>query len=142
MNYWKYGDYLGIGPGAHTKLSIWRKSFLFDKYLETLRFEKIKSPKNYLNYTIDKLIFNLQYISITDMVFEYMLNNLRLKQGFCEEDLYNKTQCTFKNLQKKINFAIGRNLLRLDNKFFKPTALGWRFLNDLQGLFLPDYNKA
>jgi oxygen-independent coproporphyrinogen-3 oxidase len=67
-----------------------------------------------------------------------MLNNLRLKQGFCEKDFFNKTQCIFNDIKQPLNKAIDLGLLQIDKDFIRPTELGRRFLNNLQELFLPN----
>lgn len=144
MNYWQYGDFLGIGAGAHSKLSMLENSsnfnsnYNFIKKLKVLRLSKVKNPKSYLNCEVEKLIDNQQILSKPEIIFEFMLNNLRLKQGFCEEDFFNKTQCRFDDIKQSLNKAIDLGLLQIDENLVLPTDLGRRFLNNLQELFLPN----
>lgn len=142
MNYWQYGDFLGIGAGAHAKLSILENSssssFNSTQKLKVLRLSKVKNPKSYLNCEVEKIIDNQQFLSKPEIIFEFMLNNLRLKQGFCEKDFFNKTQCTFNDIKQPLNNAIDLGLLLIDKDFVRPTELGRRFLNNLQELFLPN----
>ena len=144
MNYWQYGDFLGIGAGAHSKLSMlenvskFNSNSKFTKKLKVLRLSKVKNPKNYLNCEVEKLIDNQQCLSKPEIIFEFMLNNLRLKQGFCEEDFFNKTQCGFDDIKQPLNKSIDLGLLQIDKNFVRPTELGRKFLNNLQELFLPN----
>ncbi len=128
LNYWEFGDYLGIGAGAHSKITQ-RDSG------EIIRFQQVKHPKDYLTRE-QRLQFKPQMIDEAAKAFEFMLNVLRLKQGIRPTLLTERTQLTWSYLEKPLHEAKKRGLIISDETVFKPTELGYRFLNDLVSLFL------
>lgn len=130
LNYWNFGDYLGIGAGAHSKLSFHDK---------IIRQSRHKHPKRYIeNSFIQKSVDNEWIIYKKDLTFEFMMNALRLTKGF-ESSLYSeRTGLMFESLENLTNVASSRGLLEIDNKTIKPSQLGQRYLNDLLQLFLDD----
>lgn len=130
INYWTFGDYLGIGAGAHSKLSF------HDKIIRQARH---KHPKRYLEGApIGQAIDQEWQIERDDLGFEFMMNALRLTGGF-EESLFEaRTGLPLISIQKTLNQAQEKGLLRIDDNIIAPTQLGKRFLNSLLTLFLPD----
>ena len=123
LNYWLFGDYIGIGAGAHGKIT----SSLENKVFRTF---KNKSPKDYYKDQSSKLT------NIENLTFDFMLNALRLKDGF-EIDLFEKrTGIEFNSIEKNIQVAIDKGLLKINNTRVSPTPQGYDFLNDLQEIFL------
>lgn len=133
MNYWLFGDYLGIGAGAHSKISF------FDKIVRQMRF---KQPREYLAKAkaSESLIQTQHELTRADRGFEFMMNALRLTGGFETAVLQERTGLPIIAIQKSLDEAEQRGLLVRDHHRIKPTVLGRRFLNDLLQLFLPETN--
>ena len=131
MNYWLFGDYLGIGAGAHSKISF------ADKIVRQMRY---KQPKEYLAkaQAAEPLIQTQQILTPADRGFEFMMNALRLTGGFETALFQERTGLPITAVQKQLDEAEQRGLLVHDNHRIKPTVLGRRFLNDLLQLFLPE----
>jgi putative oxygen-independent coproporphyrinogen III oxidase len=131
LNYWLFGDYVGIGAGAHGKVTL----ELPQKILRTV---KPKQPRDYQ----DRLqgaapsVGDSNYVSREDLPFEFMLNALRLNDGFQRSDYEARTGLALKFLEEKLAGAQGRGLLEPKADGWRPTELGRRFLNDLQAGFL------
>ncbi|MEQ1815452.1 MAG: radical SAM family heme chaperone HemW [Nitrosomonas sp.] len=131
MNYWLFGDYLGIGAGAHSKISF------ADKIVRQMR---TKQPKEYLAKAnaVESLIQTQQILTPADRGFEFMMNALRLTGGFETAVFQERTGLPITAVQKQLDEAEQRGLLVHDHHRIKPTVLGRRFLNDLLQLFLPE----
>ncbi len=131
MNYWLFGDYLGIGAGAHSKISF------ADKIVRQMRY---KQPKEYLAKAnaAESLIQTQQILTPADRGFEFMMNALRLSGGFETAVFQERTGLPIAVVQKQLDEAEQRGLLVHDHHRIKPTILGRRFLNDLLQLFLPE----
>ncbi|HEY8024768.1 MAG TPA: radical SAM family heme chaperone HemW [Burkholderiaceae bacterium] len=130
LNYWQFGDYLGIGAGAHTKLSFPHR---------VIRQARYKQPKAYLeNMQAGSAIQEEAEISRSELGFEFMLNALRLQDGFAPNLFADRTGLTLNAIEKQLNAAEAKGLLTRDHQLIKPTQLGQRFLNDLQQIFLAD----
>ena len=131
MNYWLFGDYLGIGAGAHSKISF------ADKIVRQMR---TKQPKEYLvkAQAAESLIQTQQILTPPDRGFEFMMNALRLSGGFETAVFQERTGLSITAVQKQLDEAEQRGLLIHDHHRIKPTILGRRFLNDLLQLFLPE----
>jgi len=128
LNYWEFGDYLGIGAGAHSKLSFPHR---------ILRQARYKQPKTYMEQVKLGAPMQEEYeIQREDMGFEFMLNTLRLHGGFDPNLFSERTGLSINAIEKQLNAAEAKGLLYRDYKIIKPTELGQRFLNDLQELFL------
>ena len=128
MNYWEFGDYIGIGAGAHGKITNMAAN-------EIVRTLKMKSPRDYLLSVKN----NNQTSSVTlieNLSFEFMLNSLRLIGGF-DPNLYeSRTGQSIKVLREKMREAENLGLLEVQAHKIKPTQKGYSFLNDLQAIFL------
>lgn len=128
VNYWKFGDYLGIGAGAHSKLSF------PDKIIRQVRY---KQPQAYMQQVAQGAPIQTEnQVTRDELPFEFMLNALRLNEGF-DATLFNeRTSLSLLNIQRELNEAEQRGLLFRDHQRIAPTKLGQRFLNDLLEMFL------
>jgi oxygen-independent coproporphyrinogen-3 oxidase len=128
LNYWQFGDYLGIGAGAHSKISFPHR---------VLRQARYKQPKAYMEAVAAGNPVQEEYeIGRDDMGFEFMLNALRLSGGF-EPNLFGeRTGLTINAVGQALDEAEAKGLLYRDHQIIRPTELGRRFLNDLQQMFL------
>lgn len=126
-NYWEFGDYLGIGAGAHSKITDAASGKVF-------RSAQIKQPKDYL--VSSKRHVNIQWIADNDLIFEFMLNTLRLKHGVPSDLFYQRTGLALEKIQAVLLNARKRKLLIEDESRLCATELGMKFLNDLVGMFL------
>ncbi|MEQ1719915.1 MAG: radical SAM family heme chaperone HemW [Nitrosomonas sp.] len=131
LNYWLFGDYLGIGAGAHSKISF------ADKIIRQMRY---KQPKEYLAYSRvgASLVQTQQVLSNADRSFEFMMNALRLHSGFETKLFQERTGLPLSVIQSQLQEAEQRGLIVSNAFHIKPTILGKRFLNDLLQIFLPE----
>lgn len=130
-NYWEFGDYLGIGPGAHGKLSF---------HDRIIRQEKTRNPARWMQAAMARDGSHLvhdQPIAWQDLGFEFMLNALRLRSGVPRDWFWERTGQSVHTLADGVRVATQKGLLDTDPVMFRATDLGWRFLNDLQAEFLP-----
>ena len=126
LNYWTFGDYLGIGAGAHGKLSF------RDRILREVR---IRKPQGYMSNP--EPILESREVVPSERPFEFMLNALRLVEGFPAQLFAQRTGLPLAAIEPSLQAAEKRGLLARDHATIAPTALGRRFLNDLMGMFLP-----
>jgi oxygen-independent coproporphyrinogen-3 oxidase len=130
LNYWQFGDYLGIGAGAHSKLSF------ADRILRQVRH---KQPKQYLEQVAAGAPLQEDgVVTREDVGFEFMLNALRLTDGVPASSFAERTGYSLALVRQGLEAAEARGLIERDPAQLRPTALGRRFLNDLQALFLAD----
>ena len=130
LNYWKFGDYLGIGAGAHSKLSF------ADRVVRQVRH---KQPKQYLEQiALGAPLMEDSVVRRDDIGFEFMLNALRLTEGVPATLFAERTGYPLSLVRRGLEEAEARGLLERDPSVLRPTPLGQRFLNDLQQLFLAD----
>jgi putative oxygen-independent coproporphyrinogen III oxidase len=128
LNYWQFGDYLGIGAGAHSKLSFPHR---------IVRQMRHKHPQAYLDkMRAGNAIQEEAEISREALGFEFMLNSLRLRDGFPVNLFVERTGMSLNAIEAALNQAESRGLLYRDHRIIRPTDLGQRFLNDLQEMFL------
>ncbi len=128
LTYWQFGDYLGIGAGAHSKISFPHR---------VLRQVRYKQPKTYLEQVkAGSPVSEQAEIGRDDMGFEFMLNALRLNGGFAPNLFGERTGLSINAIEQTLNQAEAKGLLYRDHQLIKPTLLGRRFLNDLQQMFL------
>lgn len=132
LNYWEFGDYLGIGAGAHGKISHHSAEGLI-----ITRYAKKRYPKSYLQST--DFVAEKRQLTAEDLPFEFMLNALRLNDGFSEELFEERTHLEINKIAPILNEAHTKNLLSWQNKHIQTTSLGKRFLNDVMQLFLTNH---
>jgi len=130
LNYWEFGDYLGIGAGAHSKLSFPHR---------IVRQARYKQPASYMQQAIaGNAVHEEQEVERDELGFEFMLNALRLTDGFASRLFVERTGVSPQLIEPALRKAETRGLLQADHQSIRPTELGRRFLNDLQQMFLPD----
>ncbi len=135
LNYWLFGDYVGIGAGAHSKISF------SDKIIRQMRF---KQPKEYLAKAEQAGVASCEHVqtqhelSRADRGFEFMMNALRLVDGFETQIFVERTGMPITVIQKQLDEAEQRELIVRDHLRITPTMTGRRFLNDLLQIFIPE----
>ena len=130
LNYWQFGDYLGIGAGAHGKLSYPHR---------IVRQVRWREPNRYMQQALDgQAMSNDDEVPRAQLPFEYMLNALRLRDGFGLADFRARTGLPISAIEKPLALAEAKGLLGRDLQRAWPTERGFDFLSDLQALFLPD----
>ncbi len=131
LNYWQFGDYLGIGAGAHGKLSFPHR---------VLRQVRWREPAAYMQHALaGNAVSNQHEVKRADLPFEFMLNALRLRDGFELERFRERTGLPLSAVTDALAQAEARGMLERDAAAgaLRPTARGFDFLSDLQALFLP-----
>jgi len=130
LNYWNFGDYLGIGAGAHSKLSYEGK---------ISRKSCFKNPRDYIKNTNNhKFYDDEKLLSENDLIFEFMMNALRLNKGFNQSLFEQRTNLPISIIDKELSLAKDKKLIIQKNGRIKPTDLGQSFLNELLQIFLKD----
>ncbi|MBM3386420.1 MAG: oxygen-independent coproporphyrinogen III oxidase-like protein [Betaproteobacteria bacterium] len=134
LNYWQFGDYLGIGAGAHSKLSFAHR---------IVRQVRYREPQLYMRQALQAEPVTLhEEVARQDLPFEFMLNALRLKEGFALGDYMERTGLALSSIQRGLEQAEAQGLIARDWTRAWPTERGFDFLSDLQALFLPAGPKA
>jgi putative oxygen-independent coproporphyrinogen III oxidase len=127
LNYWEFGDYLGIGAGAHGKLSFPDR---------VTRHERIKQPREYLSTT--STLVAERTVTPEELPFEFMLNALRLVEGFPLALFRERTGLALQGIERKLAEAEEKGWIERDWQRLRPTARGRLFLNELLAHFLPE----
>jgi len=128
LNYWQFGDYLGIGAGAHSKLSFPHR---------VVREMRHKNPKAYMQAVLEgREVQESAETGRDEIGFEFMLNTLRLAEGFPVNLFAERTGMNLNKIEPALRRAEERGLIYRDHQVIRPTELGRRFLNDLQQEFL------
>ena len=126
LNYWKFGDYLGIGAGAHAKIT---------DATGITRLTKSRHPYNYIQNS-QANISNITKLTPEETSLEFMINALRLLEGFTEQDFIENTGLNIARIKNTLEQAYTKGLLIKQNKRIYPTETGVRFLDDLLSLFV------
>nr|MDP2191778.1 radical SAM family heme chaperone HemW [Rhodoferax sp.] len=130
LNYWQFGDYLGLGAGAHSKLSFAHR---------VVRQMRFREPRLYMEKALaGHCLAQDEEVSRADLPFEFMLNALRLKEGFSLQQFSERTGLAISAIQKGLDEAERKGLIERDLARVKPSLRGFDFLNNLQSLFLPE----
>ncbi len=128
-NYWEFGDYLGIGAGAHSKIT--------DRQTGTItRFVQVRHPTDYLD-SVKRQKKLINHISNRDLIFEFMLNALRLTQGVSTMLFSERTGLALEVIEPTWTKAKKQGLMVDDPLRLCASELGQRFLNDVVAMFLP-----
>jgi oxygen-independent coproporphyrinogen-3 oxidase len=134
LNYWGFGDYLGIGAGAHGKLS--------DPAGHVLRRWKVPEPGAYMRSVgSNEALSGQQVLDEADLVLEFMMNALRLSQGFGTHLFEERCGLSLHRIRDQLDEAVNKGLLELSPGWIRPTVRGRMFLDDLVGVFLPDSER-
>ena len=134
LNYWQFGDYLGIGAGAHSKLSFAHR---------LVRQVRHRDPRMFMDHALEtsraeRAVSHSEEVARADLPFEFMLNALRLPGGFLLTDFSERTGLPVTVLQSALTRAEEKGLITRDLQRVVPTTRGFDFLSDLQALFLPE----
>lgn len=134
LNYWQFGDYLGIGAGAHGKLTNAPEQTISRSW-------KVKQPQDYLNNAAsEKRISGQKILTRDDASFEFMMNVLRLNNGFETELFQRHAGLPISTIEKPLKQAEDKGWISWELKRIKPTDTGRQYLNNLLELFMPDSN--
>lgn len=134
LNYWQFGDYLGIGAGAHGKLSFAHR---------VVRQVRTRDPRLYMERALaGDAIAQEEEVARADLPFEFMLNALRLRQGFALSEFSERTGLALTAIRRALEEAERKGWITRDLQRVQPTARGFDFLSDLQALFLPEPTAA
>ena len=129
-NYWQFGDYLGLGAGAHSKLSFAHR---------VVRQTRFRDPARYMDHALaGHAVAQDEEVRRADLPFEYMLNALRLREGFALQDFTERTGLPVTAIAKALEEAERKGLVERGLGHVRPTERGFDFLSDLQELFLAD----
>ena len=133
LNYWQFGDYLGVGAGAHSKLSFAHR---------VVRQVRNRDPRLYMDHALDtaraeRAVAQSTEVARSELPFEFMLNALRLRHGFSLADFTERTGLPLTAIQAALVEAEAKGLVTRDFQRVVPTERGFDFLSDLQTLFLP-----
>lgn len=128
-NYWEFGDYLGLGAGAHSKITNHQTGTV-------VRFAQVRQPKDYLD-PIKRQPLKINVIRENDVVFEFMLNALRLTQGVSTTCFTQRTGLPLQYIEPTLLVAKQRGLMLDDPLRLCVSELGMKFLNDVTAMFLP-----
>ncbi len=132
LNYWQFGDYLGIGAGAHGKLSFPHR---------VVRQVRWREPARYMQEVLfgsaGRGISNQHEVGRRDLPFEFMMNQLRLAEGFEAARFVERTGLPWSAVEAALARAQARGLVERSGGLVRPTPRGFDFLSDLQAMFLP-----
>lgn len=127
LNYWRFGDYLGIGAGAHGKITT---------RAGVIRTERPSAPLEFMRRAPAGDSSGRRIVPQRELPFEFMLNALRLRAGFTLPEFEQATGLSGNTVVARLEQLGGRGLMAQTAQGWRPTALGFRFLNDLQAAFL------
>jgi oxygen-independent coproporphyrinogen-3 oxidase len=133
LNYWMFGDYIGLGAGAHGKTTNPISQ-------EITRYSKIADPSQYIlcKNNFKKAYDDISVIQKNNIPFEFMLNAMRLVNGFSIDLFLYRTGLSINYIKKQLDQLTNQNMIVVKNGFVKPTSLGTKYLNDALLLFLRD----
>jgi len=152
LNYWEFGDYVGIGAGAHGKLTLPAEQFVLASHPSgllpeaatrrgawlILRRARIKNPRDYQTHAGTPAAFAEEAVAPRNAAFEFMLNALRLKAGFAPHLFQERAGIPLGLIREPLQKAEDAGLIDWGIQRIAPTPQGWRYLNDLMQHFLPD----
>lgn len=130
LNYWSYGDYIGIGAGAHGKLTCVDRS-------QIIRTVRHKQPREFLQRRSAARLVERRVVSSEELPLEFMLNGLRLNSGFDVQTFEARTGLPASAIAKTLASAESRGWMNAEGDLWRVTQQGRNFLNDVQALFLP-----
>ncbi|WP_343188191.1 radical SAM family heme chaperone HemW [Buchnera aphidicola (Ceratoglyphina bambusae)] len=125
LNYWNYGDYLGIGCGSHSKITKKNGSII-----------RIIKQKNIKKYNLKKYIYKIKILKKKEIILEFFMNNFRLFKPIFKSDFFKYTNIHSKEINKKIKIAINNGYIKENKKTWETTKKGKNFLNDLLEIFI------
>ncbi len=128
LNYWQFGDYLGVGAGAHGKIATRLPGRI-------IRTAKAKNPESYLNNPADNR--NDQMIAVDELPLEFVMNQLRLRKGFTLDHYQNMTGLAAASLEPALSDCRQQGLISLENSYYSCSDKGWNFLDSVLEKFFP-----
>ncbi|GIT21831.1 MAG: hypothetical protein CM1200mP40_15130 [Gammaproteobacteria bacterium] len=132
LNYWSFGDYLGIGAGAHGKLTLPTEN-------KIIRTRKVKQPNHYFS-ALNGRDAEIKEIPMQERSVEFLMNTLRLREGFNQSQFEKRTGLAFEEIAKRVESQIEKGLMQIvevdDELSISATSNGYRFLNSVLGGFL------
>ena len=132
LNYWQFGDYLGIGAGAHGKLTNIEAN-------QISRFARHRIPESYMQKAgSGDVIVEEKLLADDDIVLEFMMNVFRLNDGFSSSLFAQRTGLAAEELQSLLKMAIERGFVEMEDDEIKPSELGRNYLNELLEIFMPE----
>jgi len=135
LNYWTYGDFLGIGAGAHSKITLPAQDAVRRRIRQ-------RHPAAYLKaMSGGTFLSDDRQLEADDLIFEFFLNQLRLYRGVDKKQFSARTGLPWSSVAARAETAVTKGLLEEDERWLRPTELGWRFSNETQALFLPDAGR-
>jgi putative oxygen-independent coproporphyrinogen III oxidase len=130
LNYWQFGDYLGIGAGAHSKLSFAHR---------VVRQVRAREPRLYMDKALaGDAVVSGDEVARKELPFEFMLNALRLREGFALTQFVERTGLPLSAIDSALGVGLAKGWLVQEGDWVRPSPRGFDFLSDLQSLFLPD----
>jgi len=131
LNYWRYGDYLGIGAGAHGKLTLAAEQVV-------RRRVRVRHPVSWMRaVACRQSVAEDRSVPAEDRIFEFFLNQLRLRNGVHKALFEARTGLAWSLVADRAAGLVARGLAKDEGEWLRPTELGWRFSNESQALFLP-----
>jgi len=131
LNYWRYGDYVGIGAGAHGKLTL-----VADQSVR--RRARLRHPASWMKGADRKnTLAEDRLVPPEERIFEFFLNQLRLRRGVQKSLFERRTGLPWASVEDRVDELVSRGLAADEDGWVVPTELGWRFSNESQALFLP-----
>ena len=131
LNYWEYGDFLGIGAGAHGKITLGAEQ-------EVRRRVKLRHPRAWMEAAMQgDAPAEDRTVSAPERIFEFFLNQSRLKGGIRKSQFSPRTGLPWSEVVDRVDLAVGKGLLEDRGSRLAPTDVGWRFVNEIQAVFLP-----
>lgn len=131
LNYWEYGDFLGIGAGAHGKITLGAGQ-------EVRRRVKLRHPRAWMEAAMQgDALAEDRIVSPPERIFEFFLNQSRLKGGIRKSQFSPRTGLPWSEVVDRVDLAVGKGLLEDRGSRLAPTDVGWRFVNEIQAVFLP-----
>jgi oxygen-independent coproporphyrinogen-3 oxidase len=130
LNYWRYGDFIGIGAGAHGKITMPAEQAV-------RRRIRLRHPASWMQSVESGRLAEDRSVEPAERIFEFFLNQLRLRQGVRISQFEPRTGLLWGAVAERVEDAIHKGLLAREGDLLRPTELGWRFSNDTQAIFLP-----
>ena len=131
LNFWRYGDFLGIGAGAHGKITLPAQG-------EVHKRIRLRHPEAWMAGVHEgKCLADDRVLEAPELIFEFFLNQLRLRDGVRMSQFSPRTGLAWESVQEPVRAAMDKGLLEEKGDCLVPTDLGWRFSNEIQALFLP-----
>lgn len=132
LNYWTYGDFLGIGAGAHSKITLPAEGAVRRRVRQRHPTAYLKAAQSGSFLSDDRVL------GAEERIFEFFLNQLRLSRGVDKEQFVARTGLPWTAVSRQVATAVSKGFLQDEGRWLRPTELGWRFSNETQAIFLPD----